>query len=206
MDFIKRMAVLIYVTLILFIGSFLVLFSTGWLSPDQVFDALKAIFADEQLRAIFGGVGAFLLVINFIFYQIYSVNVHRDKIIAFDNPSGRVSVSLMALEDLVRRKMMQIDEIKEVKPNIKATRKGLQVSIKMMLKTEVSIPEISSKVQSQVKDKIHDLIGLEETVSVSIYVNKILPDHSSDNKKKDKPLKKIQEPAEAPVPFRGYRA
>lgn len=203
MRFFTRIAVLFYVTLVMFLGTAIVLFVFNYLSFDQVSLYLRAIYTDQDLRFIFGIVGIVFLLLNFLFYKMFSVNVHKEKIIAFDNPSGRVSVSLIALEDLIKRLLFKMPEINEVKPSITASKKGLVVKLRVVFSAEVNIPESTSKVQEAVKRKVHDTIGLDEEVSVSVYVGKIL---SSTTKEKPAKIKPEESGTNDPeVPFRGYR-
>jgi len=186
----------------LFIGSTLVLYTLHYVRLEQVQFLASAIYLDETLRLIFGSLGAGLIVLNYIFYQIYSVNVHRDKIIAFDNPSGRVSLSLVALEDLVKRMLSKLSEVKDIKQNITASRKGLFITIRLILRSEVNIPEITSKVQELVKKKIQDIIGLDEPINVSIYIGKIIPEKIQGKSILEEKEKEKSEPN---IPFQGYR-
>src|SRR3989338_1278206 len=151
MNFIKRILVLIYVTLITILAYGLIMFALNWLSLPNISKLLYIFYIDENLRlgvAIAGGV---LIFINFLFYQIFTINIHRDKIIAFDNPSGRVTVSLLTLEDIIKRMIIKEDEIREVKVNLIASKKTLWDKIKLVLKAEVNIPEVTARIQDMVK-------------------------------------------------------
>jgi uncharacterized alkaline shock family protein YloU len=199
--FFRRLTVLFYVTIILFIGSFMALFSLNWINIDDLYAMTSMLYRDKDLRLIIGIVSGIILFCNFLFYQYFSVNVHRDKIIAFDNPSGRVSVSLTAMEDLVRRVLLRLNEVRDGKVRITASKKGLDVKIRLVMKSEVNIPELTARVQEKVRRKIQDTIGLEEAVNVAIYVGKILPERI-----KEKPAEEQEQPPAPSVPFRGYRA
>jgi len=204
--FLKRLTVLLYVTIILFLGSTLVLFALNILKFDTIFFMIYAIYHDQDLRFIVGSVGAVILVCNFLFYRYFSVNVHRDKIIAFDNPSGRVSVSLLAMEDLIKRLLLKTSEVKDARVKISARKKGLDVRVRVILKLETSIPDITSRLQDRIKRKIQDTIGLEEPVDVSIYVGKIM----SEKLKKKVVIEDAQAEDEnlstPTIPFQGYRS
>ncbi len=203
MKFVTRIAVLFYVTLVLFIGCFMIMFVTKWVNLNNIFNFILAIYLDNTLRLIIGISGGVILFMNFLFYQLYSINAHRDKIIAFDNPSGRVSVSLVALEDLIKRMLYKMDEIKEVKASIAVTRKGLRVKVRLALRSEANIPELTASMQELVKSKIQDIIGLEEPISITIYVGRIILDRIKDKKKELSEEKKNDELSN--IPFHGYR-
>ena len=160
-----------------------------------------AVYADMKLRIIFGLAAVTLLVTNFLFAQAISDRKLREKTIAFDNPSGRVTVSLMALEDLVRKVVLSSSsDVKEIKVNIIVSRKGrLDVFAKLTLQADVNIPEMTSVLQESIKRKIQDTVGLEEPVIVRIHVAKIAPT--------DVKAKSIERPQyERSIPFQGYRA
>lgn len=204
MNFFTRAAILFYVTIILFLGCFAILYVLNVLPHKDILDLLYMIYVDDNLRVAVGCIAAGLLFINFILYRQLDVNAHKEKIIAFDNPSGRVSVALVALEDLIRRTISRFPEVKEGKVDIRASKRALNVKIRMVLCSEVNIPELTAIVQETAKRKIQDIIGLDEALNVSVHIGKILGDPAKDKKsgKKEEP----EDRSGAHVPFQGYRA
>jgi uncharacterized alkaline shock family protein YloU len=144
-----------------------------------------------------------MLLLNYVFYRAFTVNIRKEKTIAFDNPAGRVSVSLWAIEDLVKRVVGRIPEIREVRSKISASKKGLLIKIKLILRAEESIPEVTSRVQELVKRKVQDTIGIEEPMEIAIFVGKILSDQGKDKFAQKEESKKG---SDQNIPFQGYRA
>ena len=205
MKFLTRITVLIYVSLILFLACELLFTALHQIDPSLLVFVLSVFYFDQNLRVLAGILGILLLVINFFFYRSFSVNVHREKIIAFDNPLGRVRVSLMAIEDFLKRIIIKLPEIKDVRPSISASKKSLNVKLKLSLCAEVHIPDFSSKVQEMVSKKIQDIIGLLEPVKVEIYIGKILPEKSSEEFRDNIKEKPHVEAVATHIPFWGYR-
>lgn len=202
MRFFTRIAVLFHVTLTLFVCCFLTFFALQILSLNDVEGFLRIAYADAGLKPFLLSIAGLMFIMNFIFFKRFFVSKHGGKIIAFDNPAGRVSVSLAALEEMIKRKILQMSEIKDVKVKLTASKKGLFVKVRLILRSEVNIPEITSKVQDKITRKVHNTIGIEEPVDVAIYVGKILPE-----KMKEKNQNVIEEEkTEVNVPFEGYRA
>ena len=204
MKFLTRIAVLFYVTLIMFLSSFVLLFVLNYIDMQNIVNLFTIIYYDEALRMVFAVGACALLFLNFVFYRAFTVNIHREKTIAFDNRAGRVSVWVVAIEELTKRVISQTSEVREVKSKISVSKKGLLIKIKLILRAEGSIPEVTSRVQEVVKRKIQDTIGLDEPIEVAIYVGKILPDQGKEQRppKKEEPQKEPQQN----VPFQGYRA
>ena len=115
------------------------------------------------------------------------------------------SVSLTAMEDLVRRAISMVPEVKDVRSSITAGKKGLSINSRLVLNADVNIPEMTSRLQDLVKRKIQDTIGIEETVVVRVHIVKITPEGKARrHKHKDKEEK--EQTSEPTVPFQGYRA
>ena len=190
--------------MVLFIGTFTALFVLNYIEANSVHKLLSLIYRDETLRVIFGASAAGLLLINYIFYQAFTVSGQKGETIAFDNPSGRVNVSLAAIEDIIKRVIVDVPEVREIKSRISASKKGLTIRITLTLRADGSIPEVTSRVQELVKKKVQEAIGLDEEISVAIFVGKILPDYKKESRpsKKEKPVKDTEDN----VPFQGYRA
>lgn len=204
MNVLKRIAILFYVTMVLFLSSFILLFVLNYIDVRSVYQLMSIIYSDETLRIIFAVLAAVLLLFNYVFYQAFTVSGQKGGTIAFDNPSGRVNVSLLAIEELIKRVVIKIPEVREIKSKISASKKGLQIKITLTLKAEGSIPEVTSRVQELVKKRVQEAIGLDEPIGVNIYVGKILPDQGNE-KRQPKREEAPKEP-EGNVPFQGYRA
>jgi uncharacterized alkaline shock family protein YloU len=208
MTFVQRLLVLFYVTLVAFLGCFFLLLAfnlyaqqvlgINLIDINWVYFILYSVIHDYKLSMAFSIIAAFFLVVNFIFFSVYSVNVHRDKTIAFDNPTGRVSVSLFAIEDLIKRAVVKFPVVRDSKPTVTMSKKGLYIRLKLSLSADVNIPDVTSEIQRFVVKKIQDTIGLNEPIIVTVYVGKIVSGVNQD--------KQADAKLEPNVPFQGYRA
>jgi uncharacterized alkaline shock family protein YloU len=116
----------------------------------------------------------------------------REKTIAFTNPEGQVTISLSAIEDLIRRVAKQIPELKDLRCDVRANKKGtIQITAKTTLWSDANIPEVTERVQGLIKSKVQDMLGLEETVSCSVHISKIV--HREETKKKKGEKSEINE-------------
>ncbi len=202
MNFLRRCANLFYMTIVMVVGCFFLLLSLKWIKLGSLVMILQTIYTQDRLRLIIGITAGVILFKNFLYYQLLSMNLGR-KTIAFDNPSGRVSVSLSALEDLIRRTINKFPEVKQSKSNVVTSKKGLRVTVKLILRSGRNIPELTSRIQDLVQNKVHEMIGISEPVNVTVYISKIVPDKDSD---RDSSEKIREEKLEPHIPFHGYRA
>ena len=203
MKLFTRVAVLFYVTLVLFLTAFIFVYVLNLIRFNDVVDILYVAYYDHRMKLAIGIMAGVFLFFNFIFYRIFSIKVQKEKTIAFDNTSGRVTVSLFAVEDLIRSMVGSLSDVKEVRPIIVASKKGLQIELRLVLKSDVNIPDVTSQVQDLVKRKIHEVINLDEPVNVSVHVSKIVFHQGKDRRRKEDT--DVGTKSEL-YPFQGYRA
>lgn len=203
MRFFTRLAILFYVATISVLCGLTILFVSQMIFWQDVERLLQLAYSDMQLRMIIGLAAGLLILLSFMFARIILGRQQRERTIAFDNPAGRVTISLTAMEDLIRRLITRSPEVKEIRPHVVANKKGLDVGIRLILRADSNIPEITSKLQEMIRSKVQDTIGIDGVVSVRVDVVKIVPeDVKSKRDRKDQ--KDGQEISKPTVPFSGY--
>ncbi|MCB9772565.1 MAG: alkaline shock response membrane anchor protein AmaP [Candidatus Omnitrophica bacterium] len=220
MRLITKLAILFYGVMILTLACFLGLFVLHLISLADVIFLAETVYNDHQLRMIAGCGALLIFLINWFFIEAISGKEQREKNIAFDNPVGRVTVSLIAMEDMARRICLKFSEVKDVRAvRIKATKRGLDVRLNLALCSDVKIPMVTANLQEIIKHKIIETMwvkaqepfvigattgGIEEKVTVRIDVTRIVGSDKrlSDSESTLKSVSNLQ----PTVPFQGYRA
>ncbi len=206
MRLMTQLALLFYTVVIVLLVGFAVGLALHLIPVQYVTLIAQVVYDDRQLRLIVGLIAVLVFFMNILFNRAITGKELREKNIAFDNPAGRVTVSLSAMEDLIRRIICRMSEVKDVRAaQIIAGKRGLVVRVNLALHSDVSIPETTAQLQEMVKRKILDTIGLEETVIVHVDVTKISAE-DSHARNKDKNPKSVVGVLESTVPFQGYRA
>lgn len=199
-----RVAVFFYLAIILSTGLLCILFFLHQINLAEVVKILTNVYEDSQLSMVLAIVVGFIMLISLLWAKLIYARRQKERTIAFDNPSGPVSVSLSAMEDLIRRIVARVPEIKEIRPTIIATKKGLDIESRLILRSDVNIPDTTARLQEMIRSKVQDVIGLDGKINIRIHVIKII---SEDLKyKKEKGKAEIEVDPTPTVPFRGYRA
>ena len=190
--------VLFYAAIIILIGVVLIIFSLNFIQPQDINNLLLYIQNNANSKIIVGLSGLLLILISFSFAQLILGRLQREKTIAFATSSGEVTIALSAVEDLIRRLANSIPEIKELRPDVIATKKGIIVDLRVVLKSEANIPDLTGRLQDVTRSKIQEVLGLEEQIIIKIHVVKIISMENRDKKKRD-----LEKDAPA-IPFGGY--
>jgi len=202
MRFFTFIGVVFYTLVLWVLGGLMLAFALHFIQLQDVVHLLDAIYNFSDLRLWAGSIGSLLIILSFYFGRIIIGRMQKERTIAFENPSGMVTVSLSAVEDLVKRLSAQVPEIRDTRPEVLATKKGIEIDLRIVLKSEVNIPELTSKLQELIKTRIQEILGVEEAVVVRIHVTKIASDEEEKAKKKKGSA--IEEKEEPVVPFQGY--
>jgi len=176
-----------YTIVFLIVGGLLIAYSLTFITPDDINLVVKYLPTEGNYRLIIGLIGVSIIVISLSILQIVLGSFQQEKTIAYENPDGQITVSLSAIEDLIKRLASEFDEVKELKPNVRTTRKGVEVYCKTILSQDRPIPDVTQKIQNSIKNKIQNMLGIEENLTVKIYVVKIMPKERSKKMQEEKP-------------------
>lgn len=196
MRFFTGIIIRFYAIVLILIGFLAIAFALNLLPPQIIDDLMFYILSNINSRIITGLSGLLLIIVSSFFAQLILGRFQLEKTIAFSTPSGEVTIALSAVEDLIRRLSGVIAEIKELRPDVIATKKGIIVDLRVILKSEANIPDLTARLQEMTRAKIQEVLGLEEQIIIKIHVAKII---STEERKgrdtgKDSPA----------IPFSGY--
>ncbi|MFH1305252.1 MAG: alkaline shock response membrane anchor protein AmaP [Candidatus Omnitrophota bacterium] len=173
MVFLKRLGTLVYVFLMVVTGAVMTLISIRMFTLDQWTIAMETVNGTFAIRAALGAVGGIFVFLGVIAPFRLERNIKKNRVLAFQNPDGEVTVSLSAIEEYIRRIAKDIVGIRDIRPHVWMSRKGVDIRTDVSLTAGANIPEITEKIQREVKGKIHGMLGVEENVNIRMHVRKI---------------------------------
>ncbi len=187
-----------YTVVFLILGCGLIVFSLNAIPLDEIFFALEYAYQTLNVQIIVGLVGLLVIVYSLFAVQLALGNIQREKTIAFENPSGRVTISLNAIEDFIKRISAHLSEIKELRASVTANKKGVHVISRVIIYSDANIPEATEKMQGILKNKIQEMLGIEEPINIKVHIAKIVARNPKESK-----TAKVEEPEEKKPVFRG---
>ena len=167
-------AILIYTLLFSVAGAILIAMAIRPESLRSAIDLIRATSFTTNVKVGLSVTGLLLILINILIVQLSIGKLQRQKIIAFENPGGQVTLSLSAVEDYIKKITDRMTEIKEIKSTIYARKSGVEVITRAALYSGVNIPEITEKVQAMIRSHLQEMLGLEETITVRVHVARIV--------------------------------
>ncbi|MBN1527252.1 MAG: alkaline shock response membrane anchor protein AmaP [Candidatus Omnitrophica bacterium] len=191
MRFFSGLTLFFYTLVFLLVGGVCVAISLDLVPQDSIIEALNAVYVSTNTRLIIGITGLLLILISLMVTRITIGKMQRERTIAFENQDGQVTISLAAIEDFIKRAARQMPEIKDLRPSVRAEKKGISVIARVTLFSDINIPETTEKIQSIVKSRVQEMLGLEEKTTVRVDVTKIVhkDDIAKGERREEKPSK-----------------
>jgi uncharacterized alkaline shock family protein YloU len=179
------LSVLFYTIILVCLGTLAVAYAFHLFDINDIIPLLIATYNDLRMRVIIGSSGLLFILLSFVAAQIITGKMQREKTIAFSNPNGQVTITLSAVEDLIKRLSQQLSEIRDSKADVKATKKGIDVRMRVVLRAETNIPDFTARLQDLVASRIQEVFGIDEPINVKIHVAKIVTTEEKSRKQQE---------------------
>lgn len=194
----NALAIYFYAAVLALVGAGLIVVSLNMIDSQSVAFLIDYTQASVNTRLVVGLCGLLVIVISYSFAQMILGRMEREKTIAFKNPQGVVTISLSAIEDLIKQFTQIMPELKELRPDVIASKKGIVVKLRVALRSEANLPELTARLQEITKSKIQEVLGVEEQIIIRIHISKIISHEERERKRRE--FNK-EEPS---IPFGGF--
>ncbi len=177
----SRIVGLLYIIAGVFLAFF---FLTMWAADERGFlDNVTNYLKDNN--SSFGIIGMVLVIIGTVWVVNWFDYVYRTKVVSFDNPGGKIKISLRAIEDYINSMLIrQMPGIRALRVKTAISSRGLETKIALKLYANLNIPEICSSIQGITKDYLQDAVGVERISNIEVFVTSIKANGGKAEKEK----------------------
>jgi uncharacterized alkaline shock family protein YloU len=185
MRLINFIVISFYTLVFLAIGFFLICLSVGLITLPEVLNNITQFYESSNLSLMITGIVGGLSVLISLLFIIHLLEgiFRKERGILVSGAGGITSVSLLAIEDIIRRAGNQFLDVREIKPRVVIKKRGLNVSAIVILYSGVNIPEITERLQSSIRERLQHVLGIESEIKVKIHIIKIIEKSKKDLKK-----------------------
>ena len=176
MKFLDKFNLAIFSIIILVISLIICLLSFGWLELDLALDGVSFIVKNRIANNVSLGVAIvlILLAIKSIFFNSYSKEQIQNKEgILLENDNGKLLVSKDTIESLTNAVVKSFESAESVMTKVEVDNEShVKIYITLFVYPDAIIKELSSKLQTNVKDTIKKSLDLDVT-EVNIRIKNI---------------------------------
>lgn len=131
------------------------------------------ITSDFTLRLIIFFAGLILVLLCLRYVQKAVLRSRKDKAVTFESVQGDVSITLFAIEDMLKKLLEERKEISHVRAKVALKKKTIEVLAKGVLIAEVNLVEFTKSLQDTVSEKVQALLGEDKKVKVNLEIKKV---------------------------------
>jgi uncharacterized alkaline shock family protein YloU len=186
----QTLFIIFYTIVFIILGTICLAISLDLITLQQIINLSDA----HNIRLSISVAGIAFILIGLLITHFTFGGIQRERTIAFNAPDGQVVISLSAIENFIKRLAVQMTEIKDMRSSIVASKKGIHISARVSLWSDTNIPDITEKIQSIIKNRIQDMLGIEEPIITKVHIVKIINREESRLKKNKGNAESIQPP------------
>jgi uncharacterized alkaline shock family protein YloU len=167
LGFIDRVVLSLYALALTVVSLMVLLASLGWQAPvNLIIDTLRMPTGRTTTGIVSGLI--FLAGLRFIYYGFKQPPAQA---VVHDTGMGEVSISLVAVKNLVTRVAGRTPGVREVRSRVRLNSLGTGIEVELDLKvaSDANMPDLADKVQKATSSYVHDIVGVTvDSVKVSV--------------------------------------
>ena len=114
----------------------------------------------------------FLLGLRFLYLSVRVQNP-RNRSYQLSTPMGEIMISMETIENLSLKAANAVRGVKDLKPRVKISEQGLEISIRVVVDGVHAIPELTEQIQQHVTKDVTEITGIQVN-NVSVFVANII--------------------------------
>ena len=187
----------LYIVLSIIASFLLIGLSTQLIEIDTLYiylrDLTQADLTASSSRLVVFLIGLALLLCLFRYIQVGLNKNRRSKSIRFESNQGTVSITLFAIEDMLKKMLESRPEVSHIRPKVTPRKKGLDILIRGVLNAEVNLVDFTQTIQDKIKEKMDTFLGEDKDIRVNLEIRKVSTRGQNQHQEE-----------EPEVPFRHY--
>lgn len=173
MGIFDRVVLTLYTFCLGVISALVFTMAMGWLVPLEL---LRTSLNNVNGRWLVGSLSFVSFVASLRLLLSGVRRYHGRHWLTHEAELGTVTISLGAVENLVKKAARQVKGVREVKAAVRVLRReGIAVQLRAAVSPDLSIPDVSSELQKTVRNYVQNVVGVP-VANVRVFVQSIAGD------------------------------
>ena len=167
-------AILTFLTL----GSLLIIVAVHLLSVEDALLKIREIYASPWRSLQTGFIGMMFITVGLAFSKMLVKKGREADALIFQSEIGPIVVSVMAIEDVVKKVLKRFHLVKDCKIKTLIRGKDVEIKLRLILWSRSRVPELVSEIQDEIRSRVKKLLGNENRLEIACDIQKI-EDHEA---------------------------
>jgi uncharacterized alkaline shock family protein YloU len=173
MKVVNAFAYLFAIFAFLTIGSLLAIVALHILSLEDAIAKIRELYASPWQSLQTGFVGLLFIMIGLVFSKMLVKTGRQAEAVIFQSELGPVMVSVIAIEDVVKKVLKRFHLIKDSKIKTLVDGKNVEIRLRLILWSGASVPELLAEIQDQIRSRVTKMLGNEKRLEIHCDVQRI---------------------------------
>lgn len=156
------------------VGSLMMIVSLHVLSMEDALLKVQYIYDDPWKRFQMGLTGVLFIVVGLILSKTLVKLIRRDDDVVLYGKWGYMTVSIRAVDELVRKVLRKFDIIKEMKIETNAEGNKLKINADLSVVSGWNLPELINTIEGDISGRLNKMFGREVDLELAVNVTRIL--------------------------------
>ena len=146
----------------------------GYVPIDVLTNACHTLISMKHFSFLLIMMSLFFLTIVFLSVCGHWFYEKSLKVFEINNQDGTVLLSINTIESFIVKVCSKYSEIKYIKPLINLKKNSISVRLLLKLSSGISVPEITERIQNDIKNSIQKIFGINNVKKINIQVIEIV--------------------------------
>ncbi|SJZ85652.1 alkaline shock response membrane anchor protein AmaP [Selenihalanaerobacter shriftii] len=171
MKIVDRIIILVFTIILIFVSLGMMLSAFELIPQSYITNFVMQYYGRVEVGII--GLIFFIISIR-ILHPLFSKNKKPNAIVQ-ETSLGQVQLSLVAIDALVKKVVIQTRGVKELKSDLEVSEDGLRVVLEVIVTPDINIPELTEELQEQISEYLDQTTGIMVS-QIEILVDNIAQD------------------------------
>ena len=162
------------------IGSLLIMVALHMVAWEDMINDLEKIYGNPQVAFNAFLIGVFFIFMGLAFAKIIIKQTRYAGGLIYTGPMGRTTVSISAIEDVVRKATRRYPEILTFKLKCRGYEKKVEVKLGLIVHSGVVVADFTEELKKEILTRLERALGLSNEVEVFINIRNIKEDSSTE--------------------------
>ncbi len=156
------------------IGSLMIIVSLHVLSMEDALLKVQDVYENPWRSLQMGITGVFFIFSGLVFTKTLVKGTRRDDDVVLYGKWGYVTVSVRAIDDLVRKVLRKFDVVREIQIETDVQSNRLKIAANLSVLSGWNLPELINAIQSELSARLNKMLGGGIELELVVNVIKII--------------------------------
>jgi len=167
-----RFILTVYSFALIILSCIAIAITSGLVNPHFVRPYVDQILSGLQPAYLITSIIFLLVSLRFFFSAFRRTKPKSEKGIRQRSDLGEVNITLQTIQTIAERAARRIKGVRDLKTSVKTLESGNIITLRVSVDGETPIPELTQKMQADVKEQVETIAGVD-VAEVSVIVKEV---------------------------------